>query len=359
MNMKSAVSRQQSVVKLLCRFAAILLFAACSTFAQEQQNQPEGASPDLLVELKRYPHKILFETKRDGNWEIYHMNADGSNPVNLTRTKDVDELYPKASPDGKKISFCSDEIFGDAKVRNLYVMNADGSKRVKIADNAREPCWSGDGNRIAYLKGEFEKFTYADFATKGIFIYDLKTKETSQHPNQKIRHLYCLNWSADSRWFVATVHGGMGFSHSILALEANGDKVYDLKLEGCRPDLTADGKRIGWGNGDYCMGVADLDLSGEIPKVATHRNAVESADPIETYHTDWSPDGKYIVFSRGPKVQGKNLKGLLPEFPGVDAPNWNTCIADVAQKNRWVQITSDGQSNKEPDWVFQGNTRSK
>ena len=74
--------------------------------AQERHNQP---SPDLLAELKTYPHKIVYETNRDGNWELYLVNADGSNPVNLTKTPDIDELYPKPSPDGTKICFVADE----------------------------------------------------------------------------------------------------------------------------------------------------------------------------------------------------------------------------------------------------------
>ena len=329
---------------------AVMIATIFAMVARAQQ--PEGASADLLAELKASPNKIAFETNRDGNWEIYLMNADGSNQANLTRTPDVDELYAKVSPDGTQICFVGDVKDDGKKVRNLYLMNIDGSGRKKIADNAREPCWKDDSSEIAFLKGEYEKFSYQDFASKGIFIYNLKTGETRQHPNQKIKHLYCLNWSRDSQWFVATVHGGMGFPHSILALEANGDKVFDLKLEGCRPDLSPDSKHIAWGNGDFCMGVADLDLSGETPKATTHRNAVECIDPIETYHVDWSPDGKYIAFSRGPKRDEKDLKGLLPEFPGVEAPNWNICVADVMKKNRWVQLTFDGKSNKEPDWVF-------
>ena len=61
---------------------------------------------------------------------------------------------------------------------------------------------------------------------------------------------------------------------------------------------------------------------------------------------------KYVSFTLGPKMKGKNLKGLLPEFPGVEAPGWNVCIADASQINRWAAITLDGKSNKESDWVF-------
>jgi Tol biopolymer transport system component len=316
--------------------------------AQEKHNEP---SRDLLAELKTYPHKIVYETNRDGNWELYLMNADASDPVNLTKTPDVDELYPKPSPDGSKICFVADEGKGQKKVRNIYYMNSDGSDRVKVADNAREPCWSPDGNSIAYMKGEFQKFTYSDFATKGLFIYDLKSKSTRQHPNKNLHHLYTLNWSPDGKWFIATVHGGMGFEHGIIAFEADGDKVFDLKLEGCRPNIRPDGKKLTWGHGDFCAGIADLDLSTS-PKATHIHNAVENKDPIETYHVTWSPDGKYLTYTRGPKANERNLKGLLPEFPGVEAAGWNVCVADAAQRNRWVMLTTDGKSCKQPSWVY-------
>ena len=327
----------------------ITLIAALALAAQEQ---PEGATKELLAELKGYRHKILYESFRDGNWEIYLANADGSNASNLTKTADVDELYPKASPDGTKIVFCADEGKSDAKVRNLYVMNLDGSGRKKIADNSREPCWSADSKQVAYLPGEFEKFTFSDFATKGIRFYDLATGQTKDHPNNaKIHHLYTLNYVPGNPWFVSTVHGGMGFKHGILALEANGSGVFDLGLGGCRPDLSPDGKKIAWGNGDYAMGCVDIDWSTPAPSVSNKHNIVEGKE-LETYHVDWSPDGKYIAYSLGPKSKTKSIKGLLPEFPGVEAPGWNTCVADTSKKNRWCQLTFDGKSNKEPDWVF-------
>jgi Tol biopolymer transport system component len=319
---------------------------------------PEG-SADLLAELKGYRHKIVYETNRDGNFELYLSNADGSNPVNLTKTPDVQELYPKPSPDGTKICFVADEGKDTAKIRNIYYMNVDGSGRTKIAENGREPCWSPDGTQIAYMKGEFEKFTYSDTATKGLFIYDLKTGKIREHVNKKLMHLYTLNWSPDGKWFVATVHGAMGFRHNILAIEAEGEKFYDLKLNGCRPNISPDGKKVCWGHGDYCAGVADLDFSGDTPKAINIHNVVESKDPIETYHITWSPDMKYIVFTRGPKFMGKSLKGLLPEFPGVEAPGWNICVADATKKDRWVALTSDGKSCKQPSWVFVKEGASK
>lgn len=335
---------------LLVALYFVLLYPVERTLAEE-------LTPELLRErLRAYPHRIVCESFRDGNWELYLMNADGSNPLNLTGTPDVDELYPKVSPDGTKICFAADEGEGKNKKRSLYYMNTDGSGRVAFADNGREPCWSADGSRIAYLPGELKRFTYSDHATKGLRIYDLRTGKTRNHPNKKIHHLYTLNWSPDGKWFVATVHGGMGFKHGIIALEADGDGVYDLKLRGCRPDLSPDGKKIAWGHGDYAIGVADLDLSSKPPKATNIHHIVESEKPLETYHVDWSPDGRYVSFSYGPKFQGKNLKGLVPEFPGVEAPGWDTCVADTRQLNYWVKLTDDGKSNKEADWVLTPGT---
>jgi Tol biopolymer transport system component len=336
--------------------SALVLATAAALSAALGQAQPAAKAPEespgLRAELKTYPHKVVYETNRDGNFDLYICNADGSNPVNLTNTKDVDELYPKPSPDGTRICFVADEGKGDAKIRNVYVMNTDGTGRVKIADNAREPCWSADSKQIAFLKGEFEKFNLTDFATTGLFIYDLQTAKTRKHVNDNIKHLYTLNWSPDGKWFVATVHGAMGFSHNIIAIEADGKGVYDLKLDGCRPNISPDGKKIAWGHGDYCAGVAELDLANPIPRAIDITDVVESKDPIETYHVTWSPDMKYLTFTKGPKFKGRSLKGMLPEFPGVEAPGWNVCVADARQRNRWVALTLDGKSCKQPSFIL-------
>jgi len=125
-------------------------------------------------------------------------------------------------------------------------------------------------------------------------------------------------------------------------------KILNLKIPGCRPDLSADGKKIAWGADDFTLCSGDLDLSGPEPKVANRHNIVTSEKPLEAYHVDWSPDGKYVAFSLGPKH--KTLAGA-PEMIGAQAKDWNICVADASATNRFIQLTKDGQSNKEPDWV--------
>jgi Tol biopolymer transport system component len=258
-------------------------------------------------------------------------------------------MYPHVSPDGSKICFLVDEGEGQAKKRNVYVMNRDGTGREQVAVNGRDPCFSPDGTAVVYLKGEFEEFTLRDYASKGVSLFDLATRRDRPHPNPEIHHLYNICCTADGKWLVATVHAGMGCSHAILAIEAQGKRVVNLQIPGCRPDLSPDGKRIAWGASDFTLCVADLDFSGPEPKVVNRRDAIRSEKPIESYHVDWSPDAKYLTFSRGP--QQKKKLGAAPEMIGAQAEGWDICVADAGADNRWIAITSDGKSNKEPDWA--------
>lgn len=306
-----------------------------------------SGAAELADELKTYPHQLVYEAERDGHWDLIRTNADGSEPVNLTKTPDVDELYPHVSPDGRKICFLVDEGAGDARSRTVYVMDADGTHREPVAKNGRDPCWAAGGTGIVYLKGEFEQYTVRDFASRGVAVFDLAARTHQPHPNAGLHHLYNICGTPDGKWYVATVHAGMGFKHAILAIEARGTKVYNLNIPGCRPDLSSDGQRIAWGANDYVLRCGDLDFSGPEPRVTNQRDLVKSPEPLEAYHVDWSPDGNYIAFSRGPKH--KRL-GPAAEMIGAQAEGWNIWVADTRVPNRWLALTTDGRSNKEPDW---------
>jgi len=353
--MKSACHTQTS--RLLMRTSRIffLVFvialaanrASYGSHSPDDSTFPKGPSARGEIDLKAIPFKIVYETYRNTggkeNWELFMINADGTNPVNLTNTPDADEMYPHVSPDGAKICCVADEIVGGQKVRNVYLMNIDGSGRVKVADNARQPCWSHDSKTIAYLPGEFKRYTIQDYATKGLAFYDTVTREQKEHPNKDLHHLYNISWSPDGRWFLATVHGGMGFKHAILAFKVDGMKVYNLTkfgVTGCRPDFSLDGKRLTWGKTDWDLFTADIDFASGEPIVTNVHQVVRCDKEDEVYHTDFSPDGKYITFSSGPKAT---------EMVGGPAPGWNICVADLTGK--WVVITSDGNHDKEPDWV--------
>jgi Tol biopolymer transport system component len=330
--------------------------ALCGPQTRNERRLKKMPYPKGTLNLEEIPFRILFETyrKTDGkeNWELYQMNADGSDPVNLTRTPDLDEMYPHVSPDGTKISFVIDEGRGRNRVRSVYYMNIDGTDRVKIATNARQPCWSPDGKKIAYLLGEYERYSTREYATSELIIYDLESRQHKPHPNTSLHHIYAICWSPDGKWFFAAVHGGMGYSDTILAFDAGGIRVFDLEkwgVRGCRPDISLDGKRMTWGETDWDLCVGDIDLTGDEPRVSNVTKIVKCLRSAKIYHVDFSPDSKYITFSFGPSSGGQQVGGR--------ARGWNICVTDLSGK--WVKITTDGSHNKEPDWIPIPSTTSK
>ncbi|UCE49727.1 MAG: PD40 domain-containing protein [Phycisphaerales bacterium] len=339
--------------------AVLLLLLAASGAVEDAFGEPQTQKrvrvkrvPSSRAELNLadIPFKILFETYRrtDGrqNWELFQIDADGSNPINLTNTPDLDEMYAHASADGTKICFVADEGRGRRRLRNVYYMNIDGTERVQVARNARQPCWSPDGKTIAYLKGEYERYSTREYATAELFFYDLESGEHKPHPNRTLHHIYAICWSPDKEWFLGAVHGGMGYSDTILAFDADGTRVFDLArwgVKGCRPDISLDGTKIVWGETDWDLCMADIDLSGRSPRVLNVHKIVgcRRSKTEKVYHVDLSPDGKYVVFSFGPWAGGQQVGGK--------ARGWNLCISDLSGK--WVRITADGLHYKEPDWI--------
>jgi len=93
--------------------------------------------------------QIAFTSNRDGNPEIYVMDADGTNLVKLTNNAAIDQ-GPDWSPDGTQIAFMSSRE-GD---RDIYVMEADGTNPVKLTGGEgknRDAAWSPDGTQFAFM----------------------------------------------------------------------------------------------------------------------------------------------------------------------------------------------------------------
>ena len=98
-----------------------LALAAGLLVVEQPWSGPAGAGPPMIA----FPgNDIAFSSTRDGNWDIYVMNADGSDLTRLTNATGAD-LAPAWSPDGRSIAFTSNRD-GNAEI---YVMNASGLGR--------------------------------------------------------------------------------------------------------------------------------------------------------------------------------------------------------------------------------------
>ena len=102
--------------------------------------------------------KIAFDSdRRGGDEDIWTMDPDGGNLVNLTAKSKANDFAPNWRADGRRIAFMSDRVTannpeGDSEI---FIMKADGSHQRQITFNALDdesPAWSPDGRRIAFSR---------------------------------------------------------------------------------------------------------------------------------------------------------------------------------------------------------------
>jgi len=94
--------------------------------------------------------RIVFESSRTGNPDIFTMNPDGSTQINLTKNG-ANDVFPAWSPDGSRISFSSDRA--EPGNPDVYVMNADGSNVTRLTNapgEDRGTSWTSDGQTIVF-----------------------------------------------------------------------------------------------------------------------------------------------------------------------------------------------------------------
>lgn len=96
--------------------------------------------------------RIAFASNRDGNFEIYVMNPDGSGQLRLTNDP-AEDVQPAWSPDGTRIAFVSNR-FGS---NDIFIMNADGTNAARLINNPgdeRSPVWHPAGLHLAFVSDE-------------------------------------------------------------------------------------------------------------------------------------------------------------------------------------------------------------
>jgi TolB protein len=116
--------------------AVVVLLGAC----QEAPQPVEPIAPAPSHAPGNKPGgRIAFTSDRDGNFEIYVMNADGTA---LTRLTDApDNFLPSWSPSGKQIAFTSNRDGNN----EIYIVNADGTRWTNVTlhpSNDTQPDWA-------------------------------------------------------------------------------------------------------------------------------------------------------------------------------------------------------------------------
>ncbi|MDE0301389.1 MAG: hypothetical protein OXN17_22415 [Candidatus Poribacteria bacterium] len=218
---------------------------------------------------------IVFTSFRDGDPEIYVMDADGGNQENLTNHPEYD-YQPDWSPDGMKIAFVSSR---DGAASQIHVMDADGKNVIRLTDGRwqkRDPDWSPDGGRIAFTVDEREDYIAvidADGRNRK------KLEDWARHPD----------WSPGGGQ-IAFVSGRDGGNEIyVIGVDGQGRKRVTHDLAPKRyPAFSPDGRRIAYEDGRdglfFDINVVDAD----------GRNLKKLED--KAMYPSWSPDGGVIAY---------------------------------------------------------------
>jgi Tol biopolymer transport system component len=234
------------------------------------------AQPDVQTPVwSPNGRKIVFSSRRNGNWEIYVVNTDGGGQWNLTRNPGRDS-FPAWSPDGRKIAFVGHRNDLDG----VYVVNANGSDQRMLARKGNSPTWSPDGRKIAFTSG-----------AQGIFVMNAGGSGHRRLTRLAGRKA-SLAWSPDGRKLAFLGGCGRGeFNFDLYAMNADGSGLRDVTqmCDVSDPDWSPDGRKIAFVSDDDVF-VVNADGSG-LRRLT--RNPASDSAPA------WSPDGRKIAFVRG------------------------------------------------------------
>jgi Tol biopolymer transport system component len=228
-------------------------------------------------------NKIVFVSNGDGNEEIYAINIDGTGLTRLTNHSAMD-LNPDWSPCGTKIIFAS-ERDGD---REIYVMNTDGSGLQQLTNNSfydASPDWSPDGTKIVF---------YSDRATStDIWVTDADGANP-QNLTGGTGANYMPDWSPDGSKIVfeSTRQGSL----ELYTMNADGSNVQRITYtysDNHEPDWSPDGSLI--------MFASHVFGNYEILTVPAGGGSIQNLSNHGA--TDWGPSWRLTVdpyFGRTP-----------------------------------------------------------
>ncbi len=243
-------------------------------------NMSKRMSYSWTVE-KPAPQRIAFESDRDGNFEIYVTDPDGTSQIRLTTNSALDS-DPDWSPDRKKLVFHSDR---DGNVE-IYVMNADGTGQTRLTSNRstdRNATWSPDGKKIAFE-------TYRHGAGREIYVMNADGTGQTRLTNNQV-HDFDPAWSPDGRKIAfASERDG---NREIYVMNADGTgqtRLTTTQAQEFNPAWSPDGTRIAFhSDRDRNWEIYAMNPDGSAQTRLTV-NCCRDLNPI------WSPDGDKIAF---------------------------------------------------------------
>jgi TolB protein len=327
--------------KLLC-LIGLLALSATSLFA--------CASPAAIYQPSGLPELVAFSSDRDGIIHIYTVDTGGTDLKPLSTDNRTVDGTPDWSPDGKRIAFTSNESFN----YQIWSMNADGSDRGILSDvkgRSALPRWSPDGKRIAFVSQviteegiyNLEIFVMNSDGTGVRQLTDTIAGEKHEEPASQAEardHSHRAGWNSAPAWspdgskiLFASNRDENAVSPMLYTMNPDGSdqKKFGLivAVDGSEPDWSPVTNKIAWVRGTAAKGdIWVTDASSPFPLLTARKitdNINDNRNPV------WSPDGKQIAFvsdANGNKdiylmnADGSNIRRLTYGKSNNISPTW-------------------------------------
>lgn len=332
--------------------ASAIFLAAAGALSSCAGGNHVGTPNRAKVENAAPAERIAFSSSRDGDFEIYVMNPDGSGVRQLTQNAETEETNaeddsPAWSPNGRKIVFMStrDHASGGVETEEIYVMNGDGSNQTRLTRNDSpdlSPRWTSERD-IVFTSCRGNGLVGCELVTMKI---DGRGRETMDVDPALV---YGYAPSPDgSKVAFTDAEGGI----EALIAGANTD-VYVMDADGGdRRRLTdSKGRDVGaaWSpDGRLLAFTSDRDRNGEClwhdcvgynPEVYVMRADGSDERRLTTHPGDdgvpeWSPDGTRLLFSA--YRDGNDYELYVMNADG-------TCVTQLTRNSDW---------DWSPDWYW-------
>ena len=284
--------------------------------------------------------KIVFISHREGYSDVWIMNGDGSDPVNLTQGRHC--ASPAWSPDGTKIAYIGAIFDDDQYGGEIWLMDADGGNPQQLTDDSVDKIslsWSADGSSIYYVLAWTEEMTEESEAGQrngpDAFVMALDGSGSSPVDWREVPHFRYSSRSPDGTKEAVVVLREEGDEENLARLQITDVGEHESSVIPL-PDLHQSGLCVFDPTGP-------LPVWSDLPKGTV---CVSDATWVETSPT-WSPNSMRIVFTSLTRliwavdIDGGNLVELTNGLGG-DSPDWQPVVpaatATSVESQSWGQI---------------------
>jgi tol-pal system beta propeller repeat protein TolB len=267
--------------------------------------------------------RLAFASNRDGDYDIYSMNTDGSSLEQLTNLPG-DNVFPEASPDGQYILFFTFDFDVTPPVLELWVTTPDGQNQGKFGEGLLGwTSWSPDSNQFA-MTGFWESGNLDILSTDAAGTGFIRLTSDPADDRE-------CDWSPDGSTIAFTSYrDGLPYIFLMAADGSNQRRLTTSEMVQMEPDWSPDGSMIAFTTGN--------DLGTQIYVIDADGTGLRKLVDAPGYNENpaWSPDGKLIAFwsdrsgNREIYAIGVDGSGLiqLTDDPGEDEnPSWISLIA--------------------------------